>query len=136
MSELRVNVPPSWKRMPAPQNPITYTREGRDGAALQFSLQHYTKGTLPNVNQNLLVRLCEKLTASVPDRRVVLQDSGLCPFGMFGTVAVRGSEPGYVRTWVLTNGQDFILTTFTSKNQPEEQVEQECADAVLSAEFI
>jgi hypothetical protein len=114
---LKIRPHPGWRAVANPNGPATYV--STSGSALQFSFANYLRGKLPNITEESLIGLCEKLTLQIRGRRVVSSRSGTCDFGLYGTVAVRGEEPVHTQAWVLSNRQEFILITYTCATEPE-----------------
>jgi hypothetical protein len=85
---------------------------------LQFSQAHFRNGTLPNTNEQLLIGICEKITGGVRGQKEKSSHSGLCEFGIFGTVVIKADYPAHLQVWVISNELEFILVTHTCDKDP------------------
>ena len=119
--ELKVVLLSGWRQV---QNagPITYMR-GSSSAALQFSFAQYKPGRLANVNGDMLIGTCERLTAKVKGRKETSRQTGICPFGMYGTLVVKGAYPRHFQAWVLSNHREFILITHIDEQREPDDAE-------------
>lgn len=111
--------------------PITYLR-GSSSGALQFSFAQPRPDVVINVTEQTLIGLGEKLTAKVEGRREVLRQTGVCAFGKFATLAVKGKHPRHFQVWVLSNGREFILVThIDGENEPGDTEIAEATEIAL-----
>ena len=92
-------------------------------------------GTVPNATDQTLVAMCEKLTSGVLGRREVCSASGACDFGIYGTVAVQGDLPVRLQAWVVSNGTEFILITYTCGSDPDPEELREANEIALMTGF-
>jgi hypothetical protein len=88
---------------------------------LQFSFAQYRHGKLPNINEQLLISMCERLVGGVRGQKDKSRSSGKCEFGLFGTVIAKGYSPSHVQTWVLSNQSEVIVVTHTCEKEPDAQ---------------
>jgi hypothetical protein len=117
----RVRVPlyRGWREIEIPNAPTTYVRGDRaNSGLLQFSQAHFRNGTLPNTNEQLLIGICEKITGGVRGQKEKSSHSGLCEFGIFGTVVIKADYPAHLQVWVISNELEFILVTHTCDKDP------------------
>jgi hypothetical protein len=111
-----------WQETENPGGPLTFIRgSGPDPDCLQVSVARPRSGTGQTISEQQLVAMCEKLTRDVRGRIQVSSSSGVCEFGIFGSVTVKGESPEYMQAWVVSNRLDFILTTHICYRQPDAQ---------------
>jgi hypothetical protein len=90
---------------------------------------------LPEANEELLTKLCERLTDKALGRRDLSRSSGQCPFGLYGSVVVKGEKPAYLQVWVVSNRRDFILITHTCENEPSSHEMEEANQIALMTSY-
>jgi len=131
--KLRLKLYDGWHKSENPGGPVTYLHgKGRDPSTLQFSSARPRPGVVVrHTSEADLVSMCEKLTRDVADRSEVSRSSGTCEFGIFGTIAAKGTSPAYVQAWVLSNQSDYILVTLVCYTPPSVQEMKEAHEIAL-----
>lgn len=130
--ELKLRVHDGWRKRENPGGPATYFRgNGPKPSALQFSAARPRPGVVHHTSGEELISMCEKLTHGVKGRIELSRASGKCGFGIFGTLAVKGSSPAYMQAWVLSNHNDFILVTHICETSPDAQEMKEVNEIAL-----
>jgi hypothetical protein len=118
--KLKTELLHGWSYMENPGGPLTYLRgPGPDPNCLQVSVARPASGTVQPISEQQLVAMCEKLTRDVRGRVEVSKSAGICNFGIFGTVTVKGESPSYMQAWVVSDRLDFILTTHICYRYPD-----------------
>ena len=122
-----------WQKTENPGGPVTYLRgNGPSPGTLQFSSARPRSGAVARrTSEQDLISMCEKLTRDVANRSEVTRSSGTCEFGIFGTIAVKGTSPAYVQAWVLSNQSDYILVTLVCYTPPDAQETKEAHEIAL-----
>jgi hypothetical protein len=124
MSRLSIQLPPNWLDLSHenPDGPATFARDTAESSgALQVSIQgEYIRGVVPNPTADQLVAFAEGIATSDPDAQLRGTSSGQCALGQYGTVLARLPGYSWLQVWVLSNGQDFVLATHTSVDEPSE----------------
>jgi hypothetical protein len=129
---LKLKLYDEWRPAQNPGGPPTYVRgNGPNPGALQFSIARRRDGVVQNAAENVLIGICEKITANVQDRAEVSRSSGKCAFGVFGTLTVKGTSPAYMQAWVVSNRLDFILITHICNSPPDTQEIKEANEIAL-----
>ncbi len=126
LKKLVISFPKGWVDVSEenPGGPPTFISELIEpSGVLQISSAAYLSGALPNPDMNALLELSRKAGVANGYGKLNHEESGICSFGMYGFVQFGRPDFPYIAVWHLTNGKDFIFSTFICPASPRiEQV--------------
>ncbi|WP_109699612.1 hypothetical protein [Chitinophaga deserti] len=121
-----ISFPKGWVNVSEenPDGPPTFINELiRPSGVLQISTAAYLSGELPDADNNTLLGLSRKAGITHDFGKHNHEESGNCRFGKYGFVQFGRPDFPYIAVWHLTNGKDFIFSTFICSESPRiEQV--------------
>ncbi|WP_133166930.1 hypothetical protein [Solimicrobium silvestre] len=117
-------MPPSWVDLSSENadGPSTFIKEDPESTgALQISIQaEYHGGTIPNPIPEQLVSYAEGIVNKNAHVQIRGRSTGKCKMGTYGTVLASLLRHSWCQIWVLSNGNDFVLASHTSVDEPSE----------------
>jgi hypothetical protein len=103
-----------WQKENTTGQLLTYIHM-ESGSALQFSCRRYTGSETLDLPPDKLIALATAGIEKIRNPTERSSSSGDCEFGKFGTVLMKGEEPGYYQAWVLWNTKnEIIFVTYTA----------------------
>lgn len=130
LKKLKINLPSHW---------VDISNENPDGAptfingrldepgVLQISLAEYKSGEKPEATYTDLVQLSESIGLRNDFGEVRASQSGDCAFGKYAYVQFYRPDFPYISVWHLTNGKDFVFSTFICSALPSNEERDEVA---------
>jgi hypothetical protein len=113
-----------WQKADSKGNVFTLIREGTD-SALQFSYRKYVGSKPLEMPPEKLIFLAMNGIERIQHPQAKLSASGECIFGRFGSVIVKGGDPGYFQSWVLwDNKGGLILVTYTADRHDAQEASE------------
>ncbi len=102
-----------------PDGPATFARADGVGA-LQVSWAVYKGGKEPRPSDATLIELASGSLVGPADgaARIASTGSGACKFGRVGSAEGSGNGMARAKSWILSNGLDFIFVTFVCVELP------------------
>lgn len=115
-------LPDGWEDISKdnPDGPSTFI-DGRldEPGVLQISTANYVSGEKPNAEYQALVELSENVGVNNNFGRVATRVFGNCKIGKYGKVEFSSEKFPYISVWHLSNGKDFVFSTFICSKKPE-----------------
>jgi len=136
---LKISLLPEWLNISRenPDGPLTFIRDGLESpGVLQISVQaEYVGGKPPNPTVGDLISFARSLGERNEAGDVIEERSGSCAIGQYGTAIFRSQEYPHLQLWVLSNGLDFVLATFTCPVEPSPEELQDIEEIVSLVDF-
>jgi len=122
LNKLAVGLPKHWIDV-SDENadgPPTFINElYEEPGVLQISFLEYVKGEKPDSKYQDLIELSKNIGEKNEFGVVQNVASGDCDFGKYGFAQFSSLKFPYISVWHLTDGRDFILSTFICSKIPE-----------------
>ena len=122
LKNLKIVFPNGWADISAENvdGPPTFIN-GRlnDPGVLQISTAEYVSGELPNPNYDDLITLSINIGLRNEFGEIIRKESGNCRYGKFGVVEFSGTDFPHISVWHLSNGKDFVFSTFICSKHPD-----------------
>lgn len=122
LKKLKIHFPNGWTDISSenPDGPPTFigSRLNEPGV-LQISIAEYISGQKPNPNHDDLIDLSEGIGVRNNFGKLIKKESGNCNFGKYGTVEFAGTDFPYISVSHLSNGKDFVFSTFICARYPD-----------------
>ena len=122
IDNFKIILPDWWEDISQsnPNGPQTFI-DGRlnEPGVLQISIAKYVAGEKPEASYQDLVQLSENAGRDNTFGKVTNRSSGNCKVGKYGVVEFSGDKFPYISVWHLSNGRDFIFSTFICSKIPE-----------------
>ena len=99
---------------------------------LQISIAEYVKGEKPNPNNEDLMAMSENIGVKNKFGEIINRYSGSCKFGKYGMVEFSSFNFPYISVWHLSNGKDFVFSTFICSKTPENSEINEVKEILLT----
>ncbi|HEY5771620.1 MAG TPA: hypothetical protein VIS75_03280 [Chitinophagaceae bacterium] len=122
LKKLKIVFPNGWTDISAENvdGPPTFIN-GRlnEPGVLQISTAEYVSGELPNPNYDDLITLSINIGLRNKFGEIIGKESGNCRYGKFGVVEFSGTDFPHISVWHLSNGKDFVFSTFICSKYPD-----------------
>ena len=122
LKKFKIDFPNGWTDVSGenPDGPPTFVDSRLDEpGVLQISIVEYILGQKPNPNHDDLIDLSENVGSRNNFGEVIKKESGNCNFGRYGTVEFAGTDFPYISVSHLSNGKDFVFSTFICCRSPD-----------------
>jgi hypothetical protein len=124
LRKIKITFPSGWVDISNenPEGPPTFINGNlEEPGVLQISTADYLSGEKPFAEFEGLISLSENAGLRNEFGEVIIKESGDCKFGKYGFVQFSRPDFPFITVWHLTNGKDFIFSTFICSNLPEQK---------------
>jgi len=122
LKKLKIDFPNGWTDVSSENldGPPTFIDSRLiEPGVLQISIAEYFFGQKPNPNHDDLIELSENIGIKNDFGEIIKKESGNCNFGRYGTVEFAGIDFPYISVSHLSNGKDFVFSTFICSRYPD-----------------
>lgn len=123
LNKLNINFPDGWKDISNenPDGPPTFINENiNESGVLQISTADFMGGKLPNTSLADLIELSKKAGIKNEFGKLEYEESGSCEYGIYGYAQFSRADFPYISLWHLSDGKNFIFSTFICGSLPEQ----------------
>jgi hypothetical protein len=123
LNKLNISFPDGWKDISNenPDGPPTFINENiNETGVLQISTTDFIGGKLPNPNLADLIELSKKAGIKNEFGELEYEESGNCEYGIYGYAQFSRTDFPYISIWHLSDGKNFIFSTFICGSFPEQ----------------
>ena len=134
---LILNLPDDWVNISAdnPDGPPTYCKKAYDGVFQVSIPARYQGGKKPDPTPEYLRKLAVDYGLKKELGDLKDQSMGSCGIGQFGRASFYLQDQGWTHLWYLSDGWDFILATYVSKEQVSDSETTDIAVILRDMEY-
>ena len=135
LNKLKITFPDGWVDISNenPDGPPTFINEKlEEPGVLQISTADYISGEKPIAEYDDLVSLSENAGLRNEFGELITKESGDCKLGKYGCVQFSRPDFPFITVWHLTNGKDFIFSTFICSTMPDQKEVDEVKEILTS----